>query len=121
MARKNNFLLGFGERLTGRVEVPTGGGDKNPPYTFPEARSRVEQWLTASVVSFDSLAADAAPNDEVVAIMAFILDTYPRATSHESFLRPRGSGPWGAGSRESSLNNGAWRNILRRPIPKHSM
>lgn len=34
MARQNNFLLGFGERLTGKVEVPTGGGDKNPLILF---------------------------------------------------------------------------------------
>ena len=38
MARKNNFLLGFGERLTAKVEVPSGGGDKNPPYAFSTAR-----------------------------------------------------------------------------------
>jgi hypothetical protein len=83
MARKNNFLLGFGERLTGRVEVPTGGGDKNPPYTFSEARSRVEQWLSSSVASFDSLASDAAPNDEVVAVLTL----HPRYVSKSDFPR----------------------------------
>jgi hypothetical protein len=83
MARKNNFLLGFGERLTGKVEVPSGGGDKNPPYTFSEARSRVEQWLTTSVARFDSLPADAAPNDEVVAVLTL----HPRYVSKSDFPR----------------------------------
>ena len=83
MARKNNFLLGLGERLTGRVEVPTGGGEKNAPYTFAEARSRVQSWLTDSVASFNTLAADAAPNDEVVAIMTL----HPRYVSKSDFPR----------------------------------
>lgn len=83
MARKNNFLLGFGERLTGKVEVPTGGGDKNPPYEFTEARARVEQWLTTSVANFDALAADAAPNDEVVGVLTL----HPRYVSKSDFPR----------------------------------
>ena len=83
MARKNNFLLGFGERLTGRVEIPTGGGDKNPPYTFPEARARVQGWLTTSVTSFDALANDAAPNNEVVATLTL----HPRYVSKSDFPR----------------------------------
>lgn len=81
MARKNNFLLGFGERLTGKVEVPTGGGDKTPPYTFSEARSRMEQWLATSVASFESLSNDAAPNDEVVATLTL----HPRYVSKSDF------------------------------------
>jgi hypothetical protein len=83
MARKNNFLLGFGERLTAKVEVPSGGGDKNPPYAFPAARSRVESWLTTSVASFDSLSADAAPNDEVVGVLTL----HPRYVSKSDFPR----------------------------------
>jgi Subtilase family len=83
MARKNNFLLGFGERLTAKVEVPSGGGDKNPPYAFSMARTRVETWLTASIASFDSLSADAAPNDEVVGVLTL----HPRYVSKSDFPR----------------------------------
>jgi hypothetical protein len=83
VARKNNFLLGFGERLTARVEVPSGGGDKNPPYAFPAARSRVESWLTTSMANFDSLSADAAPNDEVVGVLTL----HPRYVSKSDFPR----------------------------------
>lgn len=81
MARKNNFLLGFGERLTGKVEVPTGGGDKNPPYSFRDARTRVQQWLATSVASFNSLSNDAAPKDEVVATLTL----HPRYVSKSDF------------------------------------
>jgi len=83
MPRKNNFLLGFGERLTAKVEVPSGGGDKNPPYVFSAARSRVDGWLTTSIASFDSLSADAAPNDEVVGILTL----HPRYVSKSDFPR----------------------------------
>ena len=83
MARKNNFLLGFGERLTSKVEVPTGGGDKNPPYTFPQARARVEGWLASSVARFNALANDAAPNDQVVATLTL----HPRYVSKSDFPR----------------------------------
>ena len=83
MARKNNFLLGFGERLTARVEVPSGGGDKRPPYAFATARTQVERWLTTSVASFDALAADATPNDEVVGLLTL----HPRYVSKSDFPR----------------------------------
>jgi hypothetical protein len=83
MAQRNNFLLGFGERLTAKVEVPSGGGDKNPPYVFSTARSRVENWLTTSIASFDSLPADAAPNDEVVGVLTL----HPRYVSKSDFPR----------------------------------
>jgi hypothetical protein len=83
MARKNNFLLGSGERLTEKVEVPSGGGDKNPPYAFSMARSRAENWLATSIASFDSLPSDAAPNDEVVGVLTL----HPRYVSKSDFPR----------------------------------
>lgn len=45
MAREKNFLLGSGERLTGGVDVPSGGGEKNPPYDFQTARGRIAKKL----------------------------------------------------------------------------
>jgi len=81
MARKNNFLLGFGERLTAAVEVPSGGGDKNPPYSFSEARTSLANWLTTTVASFDSLSRDATPNDQVVGVITM----HPRYLSKSDF------------------------------------
>src|ERR1700722_11900952 len=69
MARNNNFLLGKGERLTREVNVRHGGGDKNPPYTFQDARKRVFAKLESVTADFDSVPEEAAPGDQVVAIM----------------------------------------------------
>ena len=38
---KQNFLLGKGERLTTDIVIPSGGGPKEAPYTFEEARGRL--------------------------------------------------------------------------------
>ena len=43
MARENNFLLGKGEKLTGIVDIPSGGGPKNPPYEFSKAKTRLNE------------------------------------------------------------------------------
>jgi hypothetical protein len=81
MARKNNFLLGSGERLTSAVNVPTGGGEKNPPYSFAVAQRRVAERLDAAVLKLDATPADAAPNGEVVAVMTL----HPRYISKSDY------------------------------------
>ncbi len=81
MARENNFLLGHGDRLTSRVNVPSGGGDKNPPYTFEGARKRLSTRLQGITASFDALPRDATPRDEVVAVMMM----HPRYVSKTDF------------------------------------
>jgi hypothetical protein len=83
MARKNNFLLGFGERLTANVDVPSGGGDKNPPYGFDRAKERVADWLASSLARFDSLNPDAAPDEQVVGLLTL----HPRYVSKSDFPR----------------------------------
>ena len=81
MARKNNFLLGSGERLTSVVNVPTGGGDKNPPYSFEAARQRVADKLVSAVAAINVIPQDATPNDEVVAVLTL----HPRYTSKSDY------------------------------------
>jgi hypothetical protein len=81
MSRENNFLLGNGERLTSRVTVPTGGGDKNPPYTFEGARKRIANMLQSATTEFDALPRDSTPDDQVVAIMTL----HPRYLSKSDF------------------------------------
>ncbi|ETD85433.1 S8 family peptidase [Rhodobacter capsulatus] len=63
---KQNFLLGRGERLTEDVTVRSGGGAKQAPYTFFEARSRLTPMLGLAVKEVDALPADACPRDEAV-------------------------------------------------------
>ena len=34
MAERNNFLIGYGERLASDLAAPLGGAPKKHPYTF---------------------------------------------------------------------------------------
>lgn len=63
---KQNFLLGKGERLTSDVVVKSGGGPKDSPYTFLEARSRLAPMVQGAAQNMDSLPDDACPNDEAI-------------------------------------------------------
>ena len=65
--RKNNFLLGKGERLVEEISGVRGGADKFHPYTFPEAKSRLLPMLGSVVLDIDNLPAAACPNDRAVA------------------------------------------------------
>lgn len=63
---KQNFLLGKGERLTEDVTVRSGGGPKQAPYTFSEARKRLTPMLGRAVKELDALPDDACPRDQAV-------------------------------------------------------
>ena len=63
---KQNFLLGRGERLTEDVTVRSGGGPKEAPYTFSEARTRLMPMLGRAVEEMDALPDDACPRDRAV-------------------------------------------------------
>jgi hypothetical protein len=64
---KKNFLLGKGERLTEVVTVPSGGGDKAAPYTFAEAKQRLQPMLKKTIDEIDALPQNACPDNIVVA------------------------------------------------------
>ncbi|MCE5311332.1 MAG: S8 family peptidase [Acidobacteriales bacterium] len=106
MAREHNFLFGFGERLARPVEVPSGGGDKNPPYAFERAKKRLCKKLASSIAEFDQIPESASPNGEVVARLTM----HPRYISKSDFptelldsigLRP-------IGSRSAKIKPDAW-------------
>jgi hypothetical protein len=81
MARSNNFLLGLGEKLTGNVDVPTGGGPKNAPYSFERAVERVVKRLETANSIFSAFEKDATPNGEVVATITL----HPRYVSKSDY------------------------------------
>lgn len=98
MSKNKNFLLGQGERLTGLVDVPSGGGEKNAPYDFPTARTRVATRVRATNAAIRGLPADACPNDEAVAVVTLhpryvSKSDFPEALLREVGLRPIGSRP----------------------------
>jgi hypothetical protein len=96
MAKKPNYLLGYGERLTEPVEIKGGGGEKLPPYPFSEAKARLSRMLTTAVKSIQSLPESACPNGEAVASFTlhpeyFAKSYHPGGFFQEAGLRPVGS------------------------------
>ncbi len=51
--QQKNYLLGKGERLTEDITVKSGGGPKDPPYSFGEARGRLEFQASIGQEGFD--------------------------------------------------------------------
>lgn len=66
-ARENRFLLGYGERLTRRVNPPQGGRSVRPPYSPAEVITRLTPMLTNLSLRLDSLPDSACPDGEAVA------------------------------------------------------
>lgn len=96
MARESNFLLGHGERLTGAVEVPSGGGPKTAPYSFDQARSRLSRSLRGVAREITALPDEACPGGETVAVVTMhpryiSKSDYPKELLREVGLRSVGS------------------------------
>ena len=66
MPRKNNFLLGRGERLIEDIVMRPSGGPKQHPYTVHEAKLRLAPLLERAVENIDALPDDACPRDRAV-------------------------------------------------------
>lgn len=81
MANRKNYLLGRGEELTKPVVVPSGGGDKNPPYDFPTARRRLAPLVSSAAASLAALPSGACPNDEAVVALTL----HPRYLAKSDF------------------------------------
>lgn len=106
MARENNFLLGNGERLTQTVRVPSGGGDKNPPYPFPRAKKRIAEKLQDARTRLDAVPPEACPGGEVVAVVTM----HPRYISKSDFPEQllRSVGMRAIGSRSAEIVPEEW-------------
>ncbi|TXF77790.1 S8 family peptidase [Chryseobacterium sp.] len=80
MAKKINYLLGKGERLTEQIKYVSSGGPKEFPYTFTESKNRLIPMLNEAVVKMNELPAEACPNDYAVAMITlnpeFIAKSY---------------------------------------------
>jgi hypothetical protein len=64
---KRNFLLGKGERLTEDVRINSGPVIKTPPYTFDEAKQRLQPMVDKIVAEINNLPADACPDNIAIA------------------------------------------------------
>ena len=81
MAREHNFLLGQGERLISKVQVPKAGGEKNIPYDLSTAKTRIAQRLEQVTAQITQLPEDACPRGEVVAVLTL----HPRFLSKSDY------------------------------------
>ena len=95
---KRNFLLGKGERLIEDVVGVRGGGPKQHPYTFEEARSRLTPRLETVVSAIDHLPPEACPEDLAVASITLnpeylAKSYYPDDLLNSVGLEPVGSRP----------------------------
>lgn len=81
MPKMNNFLLGNGEKLTTQVPISSGGGPKNPPYTFIEAQGRFKNAIQAISKQVQDLPENACPGGETV--LAILM--HPRYISKSDF------------------------------------
>ena len=91
-----NYLLGNGERLTEPVTMPTGGGEKEPPYTLDVARDRLVPMLLSAADRVDALPAAACPDGQAVLGMVlhpeYLAKSYfPSGLLREVGLRQIGS------------------------------
>ena len=82
-----NFLLGFGERLTEKMEPPKSKMEKKLPYSFDESVKRLGHQIIETVRSVDSLPSLACPKNQTV--VSFVLHPEFTAKSYypESLLR----------------------------------
>ena len=61
-----NFLLGKGERLTAEINIRLGGGPKQAPYSFTEARKRLAPMVASTAANIEDLPSKACPEDQAI-------------------------------------------------------
>ncbi|WP_071145736.1 S8 family peptidase [Bacteroides ihuae] len=96
---KKNFLLGKGERLTEDVRIKSGGANKVPPYTFSEAKERLQPMLSRVVEDIKRMPDDTCPNDYVVATMTLNPEYLAKSYYPSELLRSVGLNVVGSRSR----------------------
>lgn len=87
---KKNFLLGKGERLTENVTMPPSGGPKEPPYTFNEAKERLQPMLQSAVAEIEALPQNACPDNMVVATITLNPEYIAKSYYPGAFLKAVG-------------------------------
>jgi len=81
MAVRQNFLLGYGERLTAPVKIEKGMEPSPPPYSFNEARDRLAPHFLATAAQFEELPPAACPDNYAVALVTL----HPEYTAKSYF------------------------------------
>ncbi|WP_387467294.1 S8 family peptidase [Photorhabdus sp. RM323S] len=74
--KNKNLLLGYGETLTGEVQIKNGNGPKNKPYTYEENAPVIMRELQGVLRNIQALPEEVMPNGEAIA----------KITLHPAFL-----------------------------------
>lgn len=93
-----NVIIGYGETLTDTVDIKTGGGDKNHPYSESESRQRFVKDLGQTLSQLDSKPEIECANGEVVVKFiqhpAYLAKTYyPKRLFQKYGMHDIGSKP----------------------------
>lgn len=102
MAERNNFLIGYGERLASDLAAPLGGAPKKHPYTFGEARTRLTPKVRAAVKELNELPNVVCPNDETVALVTLHPSYMAKSYYPAELLKSYGLEAVGSHSRQMS-------------------
>jgi len=102
MADRNNYLIGYGERLAADIAAPVGGAPKKHPYSFGEARKRLAPKVKAAVMELADLPNELCPKDQTVALVT-LHPTYLAKTYYPAeLLKTYGLETVGSRAREVS-------------------
>ena len=105
MAEQRNYFLGYGERLTVPVDIASGGGPKQAPYSFEEARSRIVPMWARVTNELDALPEQACPRGQAVASVILHPEYYAKSYFPAGFLRSGGLRAIGSRPRKIRLRS----------------
>lgn len=97
---KRNFLLGKGERLTTPVQVSSRPVKKIAPYTFAEAKERLQSMVENVAAEVERLPADACPDDLAVATITLNPEYIAKSYYPSELLRDAGLATVGSRNRQ---------------------
>ncbi len=98
MAQQPNFLLGNGHRLTADISIEKPVIPGPPPYSFSEAKARLEPQIAQTAQELARLPEAACPDDYAVGLVTIhpeytAKSYFPAALLREARLEPIGSRP----------------------------
>lgn len=100
MAARNNFLIGYGERLTSDMAAPIAGAPKKHPYSFTEAREYLSPKVKDTAEAFAALPDDVCPHDRAVALVTLHPTYLAKSYYPAELLKTYGMEAIGSRSRE---------------------
>ena len=119
MAEMKNYLLGYGERLTERLDPPRTRPVKKDWYSFTEAKTRLTPRISAVAENVEALPAEACPHDETVAVITMHPSYLAKSYFPGGLLHTVGLEAVGSRSRRVVPDKGA--KVLRKKTDKEQV